>query len=510
MALVVAGCSLSDTDERSVPTATGAGDLRSEPASGTAAPSTTRPQTTKPPLTSKSVVEVPDDGWRIRSTDSRPFGVAPGTRPPAPVEGYADQTSVAAGRPVQLFVSTSAGRWQATAYRMGWYGGKQGASVWRSGWQPGERQPRAQTLDSTLTPVAPWRRSLTVATVGWRPGSYLIRLETRHHASYVPLTVRSPSTRGRLVLLAPDTTWQAYNDWGGRNLYWGPEGKGDYAHRARAVTFDRPYTYGKGAGEFLSRMLPVVALAERLNLPLAYVDDVDLDRDPHLLDGARGVISMGHDEYYSVGMRANLTAARDAGANIAFLGANAVFRRIRLQRTALGPARLEVNYKDPSEDPLSRTHPQRTTADWPASPAADPESSLTGEAYACFPGTGDLVVNDPSSWLLAGTGLRKGDELPNALGPEFDAVVPGTPQPHPLDVVLRSPVGCGQYTHADATYYTTQSGAGVFDSGTMGWVAGLAGRYGPRTKRLEQRITTTLLREFATGKAGRTHPAHRR
>ena len=47
-------------------------------------------------------------------------------------------------------------------------------------------------------------------------------------------------------------------------------------------------------------MLPVVALAERLKLPLAYADDIDLERDPHLLDGATGVISMGHDEYYSV------------------------------------------------------------------------------------------------------------------------------------------------------------------------------------------------------------------
>ena len=322
------------------------------------------------------------------------------------------------------------------------------------------------------------------------------------------MTLRSPSTRGRLVLLAPDTTWQAYNDWGGGNLYWGPMGKSDHAHRARAVTFDRPYAYGKGAGEFLNRMLPVVALAERLKLPLAYADDIDLERDPHLLDGARGVISMGHDEYYSVKMRANLTAARDAGTNLAFLGANAIFRRIRLQPTALGRYRLEVNYKDPAEDPVSRTHPRQTTADWPAQPSPDPESKLTGEAYACFPGSGPLVVHDPSSWLLAGTGLRAGDTLPNILGPEFDAVVPGMPAPRPLDVVLRSPVHCGPYQHADATYYSTKSGAGVFDVGTMSWVVGLTGSRGKRTQRLEQRITTNVLRGFASAKAGRAHPAH--
>jgi hypothetical protein len=127
------------------------------------------------------------------------------------------------------------------AYRMGWYsGGDQGASVWTSDRQRGVRQPHARTVVVTHTPIAPWHASLTVDTSGWRPGSYLIRLTGHGHASYVPLIVRSSITRGRLVLLAPNTTWQAYNDWGGRNLYWGPRGKGDYTNRARAVCSTDP------------------------------------------------------------------------------------------------------------------------------------------------------------------------------------------------------------------------------------------------------------------------------
>ncbi|GAA3549668.1 hypothetical protein GCM10022197_00620 [Microlunatus spumicola] len=503
VALLVGGCGTVPPQDRPTDTPPAVTATAPGPSSGP-----TVPPSPQPPATPRYVAEKPDRGWRITSDPSPDFGRSPGTRPSPPVEGYADQSSVAPGRRVQLFVSTSADRWRATAYRMGWYGGKQGASVWRSGWHQGTRQARARTSGSTSTPVADWHRSLSVSTAGWRPGSYLIRLEVSHHASYVPLTVRSPSTRGRLVLLAPDTTWQAYNDWGGRNLYWGPTSKSDSARRARAVTFDRPYAYGKGAGEFLNRMLPVVALAERLRLPLAYADDIDLERDRHLLDGAAGVVSMGHDEYYSVRMRANLTAARDKGTNLAFLGANAVFRRIRLQSTALGRYRLEVNYKDPAEDPVSRTHPRQTTADWPANPSPDPESSLVGESYACFPGAGALVVFDPSSWLLAGTGLGMGDTIPDVLGPEFDAVVPGMPAPHPLDVVFRSPVYCGPYTHADATYYSTSSGAGVFDVGTMSWVVGLTGSRGERSRKLEERITTNVLRAFAARKAGRAHPAH--
>ena len=423
------------------------------------------------------------------------------------MEGFASRASVAPGQPVSLYVSARSRRWRVSAYRMGWYGGNKGARVWRSGWQKGRRQAGPHTSGATRTPHAPWRPSLKVPTTDWRPGNYLFRLDGTGGSSYVPLTVRSTSTRGRLVLLTPDTTWQAYNDWGGRNLYWGPRGKGDSANRARAVSFDRPYAEGLGAAEFLTRMLPVVALAERLKLPLAYADDVDVHRNPHLLDGAAGLISMGHDEYYSVAMRRALTAARDRGTNLAFLGANAVYRRIRLKSTAVGRNRLEVNYKDPAENPLSRPHPHQTTANWPSPPAADPPGSLLGASYACFPGNGNLVVANASSWLLSGTKLRRGDRLPRALGPEFDAVQPRHPVPRPLEVVLHSPIRCGNFRYADATYYSAKSGAGVFNTGTMGWVKALAGRDGKRTETLVENITKTLLRAFARPRAGAAHPA---
>ena len=41
----------------------------------------------------------------------------------ADVEGYTDRDSVRAGDRVRLFVSTTAGRFKAVAFRMGWYGG---------------------------------------------------------------------------------------------------------------------------------------------------------------------------------------------------------------------------------------------------------------------------------------------------------------------------------------------------------------------------------------------------
>ena len=46
-----------------------------------------------------------------------------------------------------------------------------------------------------------------------------------------------PELTGRVVLVAPVNTWQAYNQWGGYSLYHGPSGD----RRAWAVSFDRPY-----------------------------------------------------------------------------------------------------------------------------------------------------------------------------------------------------------------------------------------------------------------------------
>ncbi len=85
------------------------------------------------------------------------------------------------------------------------------------------------------------------------------------------------------------------------------------------MSFDRPLDFGLGTGDFIGNEAPVVRLAEKLGLPLAYAADTDLDGDPHLLDGALAVISLGHDEYYSRAMRDALSSARDTqGTNLAF------------------------------------------------------------------------------------------------------------------------------------------------------------------------------------------------
>ncbi|TCJ33018.1 N,N-dimethylformamidase beta subunit family domain-containing protein [Parafrankia sp. BMG5.11] len=430
------------------------------------------------------------------------------------VEGWFDRTSVAPGEPVRLFSSTTAQTLTVSVFRVGWYDGHGCRLVEHRGPLPGVRQPVPGPAPGTNTIATSWRQTTTFATSSWPAGDYLIRLDDADGwQAYVPLTVRGPAQPGRIVILNAVTTWQAYNAWGGYSLYHGPSGR--FTDRAKVVSFDRPYDFGDGAADFTGNEQPLVMLAERLGLPVRYATDIDLHADPHLLDGARAVISLGHDEYYSREMRAALTAARDRGVNIAFLGANAVYRRIRLSASPTGPNRTQAGYKIAAEDPLYGVDNSRITANWPSPPNADPESSLTGGMYQCNPAHADMTVWNPRHWLLAGTGTATGDRIPGVIGPEYDRVDASVPTPGQIEVLGHSPVTCrDDPDFADVTYYTAPSGAGVFDAGTSAWVCALndvcgPGVHGPAPRAFTTQVTANLLRAFAAGTAGRAHPAAR-
>ena len=439
-----------------------------------------------------------DPAWRITRLG-----------PPNAIEGWVDRVSALPGQTVKLHVSTVDRHWRVTAYRMGWYGGALAERVWQSATQLGVRQRKATISATTNTVQTAWRPSLVLPTADWLPGAYLLRLDGQTGQRYVPLTIRSPDMTGRTVLIDPVTTWQAYNDWGGYSLYHGPGGLNDFDDRSVAVSFDRPYT-ADGASDFVGSQLPIIAHAERLGIPLAYATDVDLHALPHLLAGARAVISMGHDEYWSTAMRTAVTAARDAGVNVAFLSANAVFRHIRFAASPTGPDRIEINYKR-TTDPLYGKDNAEVTVDWREPPLSDPESSLVGAYYECNPVDAPMVITNPRNWLFAGTGARLGMRLPHLVGSEYDRVNPGVPTPKNIEVITHSPVDCrGVNSFSDSAYYTVRSGAGVFDAGTSWFPLGLpeAGATGVVARIIGGELTNLLV-AFSAGPAGLPHPAHR-
>ena len=346
------------------------------------------------PLPENSLPGDPD--WEIRHLGA-----------PDAIVGYADSASVLTGEPFQLFVSTTSRGFRVTAFRLGWYDGAGARKVWQSGPLRGRRQNGPDLVSPTNTVRTDWDPATEVPTDDWPAGAYLLRLDAASGAQrYVPLTVRSAGTAGRVVLKSAVATWQAYNTWGGYDLYAGP---GDsYDSRSLAVSLDRPYDLN-GADMFLTYERNVVKLAEHMGLPLAYATSMDIAAEPDLLDGASALISPGHDEYWTPAERAHVTSARDAGVNLAFLGANAMFRRTRLAASGLGDDRLVICYKTSfTEDPMFGVDNALVTSDWREPPDPDPESSLIGTSYEGYPAVARYVVVSPRSWVFAGTGVVTG------------------------------------------------------------------------------------------------------
>ncbi|MFJ8011529.1 N,N-dimethylformamidase beta subunit family domain-containing protein [Streptomyces sp. NPDC096339] len=448
-----------------------------------------------------------DQDWRITHTGKA-----------RAIEGFAERTSVLPGEPLGLRVSTKAASYTVSAYRMGWYGGARARLVWRSPVLPGVLQPARQVDPATRTARAEWRRTAEADTTGWPEGNYLLRLDTvggERAQRYVPVTVRSASAAGRMIFANAVGTWQAYNRWGGADLYTGSTGKP--GSRSLAVTFDRPYANARGAGQFLTYEAPLLALAERIGMPLAYATGIDVARDAALLRGAVALLSPGHDEYWSPEQRRNVTDARDKGMNLAVFGANCCYRRVRLRESSVGADRTVVCYKDDyAQDPgFRRGLPP--THDYRRRPSPEPESSLLGVIYSGYPVDAPLVVTRPGHWLLAGTGAGAGDSFPHLVGVEYDRIDLRYPTPRPVEILAHSPVvRKGRHSHADTVYASLPSGAGLFAVGTMRWVEALeAGNAGAkvkhgldaRTGRFTRAVTENVLRAFAAGPAGSARPA---
>jgi len=430
------------------------------------------------------------------------------------IMGYAGQSSVLPGEKITLYVSTTSRSFTIKAFRMGWYKGDLARLVWRSGTVAGRKQSKRVLIKPANTVETHWEPSATVPTDDWPEGAYLLRLDAEDGPQrFVPVTVRSAKTAGKTVIKNGVATWQAYNTWGGYDLYNGPGGITDYNNRSLAVSLDRPYDQ-MGAYMFLFHERKLIALAERLGMPLAYATSMDIDHEPGLLDGASALFSLGHDEYWSPPERANVTAARNKGMNLAFLGANCCFRRTRLASTRLGPRRLIICYKTSYlQDPQYGKNNALVTSDWREPPNPDPESSMTGTLYESNPTSADYVVASPNAWLFAGTGVQKGTRFKGLVGIEYDRVNPGAPVERPIEILSHSPLTCrGVNSYSDSAYYTHAGGAGVLNTGTMRWVASFGGwyRYGlnRHTARFTQKVTTNVLRAFADGPAAHKYPAH--
>lgn len=441
----------------------------------------------------------PTEDWFLHSGRIAPASL---------ISGFSGRASILPGEPVPLFVSTTAPTWLAQVYRIGDYGGLGGALVAQAGPFPGKVQPPARSDSVTRMMYAPWAKSAELDSSGWPPGQYLIHVTVNGKSSYVPLTVRSNDSSGRLAVINSATTLAAYNIWGGRNLY-GNDSK-TFDARSYAVSLDRPIA-PLWVDFLMSYEIPLARAADAAGVPLAWMSNIDISLQPDLLANARGALSPGHDEYWPLPYRKALVSLRDAGGNLAFTGANAGYWRVRLADSDNGPGRQVICYKSASLDPKHDS--PETTARWRDAPDPKPENQVTGQLYDAFPVDGAMKISDPDFFLFDGTGVREGDTFAHLVGDEIDRYYPDKNAPHPIQLPAVSPVTCrGKNTWSTVAYYTQPSGAGVFATGTMNWTRSLPRpshglEFTDRLRGFVTTVTKNLISAMAAGPMGSDHPA---
>ncbi len=472
---------------------------------------------------------------RIVEENQRPGSAwwIPTQQVPRSIEGFADHVSAQAGDVVTLYVNTVAPTFHVDVIRMGWYQGLGGRIVWRSEEVRGVAQPEPTVAPTVHTVECPWTPSLRFEVqADWLPGAYLLKLVgAGGQQQYVPLCIRDDRSTAAIVVQHSVTTWQAYNRWGGFSLYSGNPGRqlsfvhapgptSTFAERARIVSFDRPYDWdwASGAADFIGNELPVVYDVERLGLDVTYWTDLDLHLRPHLLANHHCLLSLGHDEYWSLPMRLGAAAALQQGTNLAFLGANACYRQIRVQDSPIGPNRQQICYKDAAEDPLNGIDDAEVTGpSWVSPPTNWAESQLIGSMYQDIGAHADMVVTDPEHWTLAGTGLVAGQHLPGCIQGEFDRYDQYYPSPTNADVVAHSLIANRGGNYSDVTWYTVAGGGGVFATGNATWVGSMSDTTGFPTDIVPAPtpgVTAPLLRimenvysVLGSGPADATHPS---
>ena len=303
--------------------------------------------------------------------------------------------------------------------------------------------------------------------------------------AFVVVRATTPNPDRPLIVLTTNT-WNAYNDVAGKNLYNGgthasfvrpfapgllrkPDGPG-----SRVAVLQPPdprmrthvnhiRTNGlsawSGSAGWPSWELPFVRWAETHGIELDYAINADLDLRPEVLDGRRLYLSIGHDEYWSWGMRDAVEQFIAAGGNAAFLSGNVCFWQVRLEDEGATMVGFKQRFE---QDPVFATDRQeRTTSIWSDRIIGRPENHMTGLSFnrggyhrigqSVGNGAGGYTVHRCDHWLFEGSGVGRGDLLGAAstvVGYECDGcemrLVDGVPEPTGAD-------GCPQGTTVLAT-----------------------------------------------------------
>ncbi|UPK30936.1 DUF4082 domain-containing protein (plasmid) [Bradyrhizobium sp. 195] len=459
------------------------------------------------------------------------------------IEGFATDISVNRGNRVDFKINTNSSNYRIDIYRLGYYGGmgaRKVATIQHTGVQ---NQPAPLRDAATgLVDAGNWSVSDSWNIPGDAvSGVYiakLVRQDGTAGANHIPFIVRDDGSTSDVVFQTSDTTWQAYNGWGGANFYGGNgPATGQGAGRAYAVSYNRPIaTRGNvgtvaGPQDYLfGAEYSAIYWLEQNGYDVSYMSGVDADRYGSLLLNHQLYLDVGHDEYWSGQQRANVQAARDAGVNLAFWSGNEMYWRTRWGNSISSEAsayRTLISYKetwlpgasiDPSDQWTGTFRDPRLSP--PAVGGGIPENALIGQMFQVDDvGQGNLqaitIPDDDANlrfWRNTSVAnLQPGQTATltkNYLGYEWDEAPDNGFDPAGL-VRLSSttlPVnsylldygnttGSGVSTH-NLTLYRAPSGALVFGAGTVYWAWGLSDNHDlaptPTDPRVQQAMINLL------------------
>src|SRR2546428_1732637 len=159
----------------------------------------------------------------------------------ATLQGFATDISVNKGAIVHFKVSTTASNFRMDIYRLGYYGGMGARNVASILNVTGRNQAACLINNTTfLVDCGNWIESTswTVPTTAVS-GIYFAKLTRTDTGgkSHIMFVVRDDQSTSDLLFQTSDTTWQAYNQYGGNSLY-----VGSPAGRAYKVSYNRPIT----------------------------------------------------------------------------------------------------------------------------------------------------------------------------------------------------------------------------------------------------------------------------
>jgi hypothetical protein len=424
------------------------------------------------------------------------------------IQGYATEISVNKGETVHFKISTTHAAYTLHIYRIGYYGGngaRKIATVLPSASLPQQQPSCIKDPLTGLLDCGNW-----AVSASWDvpsdavSGVYIAKVvsETRS-ASHIIFIVRDDERRSDILFQTSDTTWQAYNFFGGNSFY-----QGNPAGRAYRLSYNRPFYTREDYPEswFFNAEYPMVRWLERNGYDVSYSTGVDTARRGAELLEHEVFMSVGQDEYWSADQRANVEAARDAGVHLAFFSGNSVFWKTRWENSIAGastPYRTLVSYKETHANAKIDPSPEWTGTwrDPRFSPPGDggrPENALTGTLFMVNDpcdaplqvpaadgrmrfwrntSVADLAPGETATMTASTVGYECDEDIDNGFRPAGLMRLSTTT----MTVTQRladhgSGYGPGVATHS-ATLYRAPSGALVFGAGTVQWSWGLDGTH---------------------------------